>query len=74
MHVILSITTSTFTVVDCGTLNDPSNGQVTLNGTTFWSVATYTCDPGFNIVGDMKRICQANGTWSGNEPTCEGIK
>ena len=60
------------TVVDCGDLDDPTNGQVLLNGITFGSTATYTCDPGFILTGAMERICQANGNWSGNEPTCEG--
>ena len=59
-------------VVDCGDLDDPNNGQVSLDGTIPGSIATYTCDPGFGLVGVMERMCQANGQWSGNEPTCEG--
>ena len=59
-------------VVDCGGLSSPQNGQVILTNTTFGSTATYQCDEGFNLIGDMQRICQSNGVWSGNEPTCEG--
>ena len=59
-------------VIDCGELDDPDNGQVSHDETTVGSIATYTCDPGFNIVGNMTRICQENGDWSGTEPTCEG--
>ena len=62
----------TVIIIDCGELDDPNNGQVSLNGTTLGSIATYTCDPGHSLIGDMERICQENGTWSGNEPTCEG--
>ena len=62
----------TVIITDCGELDDPNNGQVSLNGTTLGSIATYTCDTGFDLIGDMERICQANGNWSGNEPTCEG--
>ena len=58
--------------VDCGVLDDPNNGQVSLDGTTPGSNATYTCDPGFSLIGNMERICQQNGQWSGSEPTCEG--
>ena len=61
-----------YTVVDCGDLDDPMNGRVSLDETVFESIATYTCDPGFVLVGNMERICQADGTWSGTEPTCEG--
>ena len=34
-------------------------------------VATYTCDPGFILVGDRIQICGSDGTWSGMAPTCE---
>ena len=53
-------------IVDCGSLPDPANGQVTLNGTGFHSMANYTCDPGYGLVGNATRICQLDGTWSGS--------
>ena len=59
------------TVVDCDTLSDPANGQVSTSGTTFGQTATYSCNPGYNLVGDNTRACQATGNWSGSEPTCE---
>ena len=59
------------TVVDCSTLNDPANGQVSITGTTFGETATYSCNTGYNLVGDNTRTCQATGVWSGNEPTCQ---
>ena len=63
-----------FTVVGCGTLNNPANGQVSHTaGTTFTQTATYSCDTGYNLVGDSNRICQATGVWSGRAPTCQGI-
>ena len=62
------------TVVDCGSLTDPANGQVNLTaGTTFGQTATYSCNTGYNLVGDSTRACQATGEWSGSTPTCEGI-
>ena len=65
------------TVVDCGTLNTTTNtttnGQVSHpNGTTFGQKATYSCNTGYNLVGDSTRMCQADGMWSGSEPTCIG--
>ena len=57
--------------MDCGTLTDPANGQVNHTaGTTFGQTATYSCDTGYTLVGDSTRTCQADGMWSGNEPTC----
>ena len=58
-------------VVDCGSLDDPDNGQVSPHNTTFGSIATYVCDSGFNLIGNMQRTCQENEDWSGSEPTCE---
>ncbi len=56
--------------VDCGTLSDPGNGTVNAPTTTFMYTATYNCNTGYNLTGDMTRTCQANGTWSGTDPTC----
>ena len=59
------------TVVDCSALTNPPNGQVSTTGTTFGQTATYSCNMGYNLVGDTTRTCQATGNWSGSEPTCE---
>ena len=62
------------TVVDCGSLTDPANGQVDLtSGTIFRQTATYSCNTGYNLVGNSTRTCQATGEWSGSAPTCEGM-
>ena len=57
-------------VVDCLNLTSPSNGEVSLNTTTFESVATYTCEEGYLLGGFPVRECQANGSWSEEEPFC----
>lgn len=56
--------------VDCGPLPDPDNGQVTVFETTFGSSAIYSCNPGFQLVGDARRICTDSGKWSEKEPAC----
>ena len=58
-------------VIDCGSLSNPPRGSVDLSdGTTTGSVAVYSCDPGFELAGDMERTCQADGTWNGSQPFC----
>ena len=61
-----------FTAVDCGSLDAPSNGAVsTSSGTTFNRVATYTCITGYMISGTTNtRTCQATGSWNPAPPTC----
>lgn len=57
--------------VDCGDLDDPENGEVSLTGTTFGSNATYSCNDGYFLEGESSRVCQSDGNWSGEAPTCE---
>ena len=57
--------------VDCGPLDNPSNGNVVLDDTTLRSEAAYTCHVGHFLVGSDARTCLSNGSWSGSEPFCE---
>ena len=60
-----------YTVIDCGPLTDPVNGQVdTSSETTFGSTASYSCNNGFTLNGDNTRICGSNGVWSNLQPSC----
>ena len=69
LHDFMSLT-----AVDCGPLTDPANGIVNHTaGTTSEQTATYSCNTGYNLVGDRTRTCQAEGNWSGSAPTCEGM-
>jgi len=61
------------TAVDCGTLTNPVNGQVSHSGgTTFEQTATYSCNAGYGLIGDNTRTCQATRVWSGSAPICQG--
>ena len=58
-------------VVDCGFLHNPDNGQVeTSSGTTYTSSATYTCDRGYILNGDVSRTCHHNQSWIPMAPVC----
>lgn len=60
--------------VDCGSLRNPDNGQVTIPaGTTAGAQASYSCLTGFTLVGAVTRTCLATGAWSGLEPTCTEV-
>jgi len=60
-------------VVPCGAPNDIANGQRVYGGTPGRQTATYSCNTGYNLVGNRTRTCQPGGVWSGSEPTCEGV-
>ena len=57
-------------MVECGTLDDPTNGMVTVSTTIYNSVATYSCNIGHNLTGNDMRMCLETGSWSSSEPTC----
>ena len=60
--------------MDCGTLSDPANGQVNhTSGTTLGQTATYSCNTGYNLVGNSTRTCQSTGNWFGRAPICQGM-
>ena len=70
MHIINNI------VVQCPDLSDSTeNGEVVITpgsaARTVNSTAEYSCNGGYKLDnGDAKRICQAEGTWSGEAPQC----
>ena len=60
--------------MNCSTLTEPANGQISYTaGATFGQTASYSCNAGYNLVGDSNRICHATGVWSGSAPTCQGM-
>ena len=62
-----------YTAVDCGDLSDPLNGVVTYASTTFTTgLAIYECNENYTLNGNLSRICQADGSWSGVSPVCDG--
>ncbi|XP_070544275.1 uncharacterized protein [Ptychodera flava] len=57
--------------VDCGDLVSPGNGHVQYDGTTEGHDAIYSCDIGYHLFGSALRVCQLNGTWSGDIAHCQ---
>ena len=59
----------------CSDLNNPEFGVVSVTGLIPGSVATYMCNPGYNLVGNMTRDCvQLNSStvdWSDEAPVCK---
>ena len=58
--------------VSCGTLVDPTDGNVNVKGLEFGSTATYTCNSGFVLFGKGIRTCLESGVWNGQAPECRG--
>ncbi|XP_019614494.1 PREDICTED: uncharacterized protein LOC109462395 [Branchiostoma belcheri] len=62
----------TCTRVQCPVASSPVNGDS--SGSNFYQdVVQFTCDPGYDLVGDSSSTCQADRTWSSNTPSCSDI-
>ena len=49
----------------------PAFGRVVFsNNRALQSVATYTCNHGYAVVGDTRRHCLESEQWTGEGPTC----
>ena len=59
---------------ECDNLPDPPFGGVSLSGNSIGDVATYVCEPAFELVGQPTRTCEQlndqTADWSGEEPVC----
>ncbi|XP_028273444.1 sushi domain-containing protein 2-like [Parambassis ranga] len=57
-------------VLSCGWLAPPSNGEK--EGTNYLQGAKvkFSCNEGYTLQGSEVRICQNNGLWSGEAPSC----
>ena len=56
--------------IECDPLDKPDNGDVIIESTLFQAIATYTCNPGYELIGTAQRICGGEGVWTGVAPTC----
>ena len=50
--------------IDNGRIKEPFRNN-------FGDKLIYECDNGYYLTGRQHRLCLANGTWDGQEPSCE---
>lgn len=56
-------------VLVCDTPSTISNGMTTMSSDE--QVVDYTCDLGFTLSGDSRRLCSTQGNgWTGSQPSC----
>ncbi len=60
--------------VVCLSLPAPNNGIVSYSDPPLGlnTVATYTCETDYTLIGNTTRTCENDGMWSGSATTCEG--
>ena len=60
--------------IRCPALTPQSFMKITESDNTYNSVVEYSCNPGYELVGDLRRTCLATREWSGTEPICVRIE
>ncbi|XP_017288668.1 sushi, von Willebrand factor type A, EGF and pentraxin domain-containing protein 1 isoform X3 [Kryptolebias marmoratus] len=56
--------------VRCSKPESIDRGYVRGTNYNFGAIIAYSCETGFMIRGEKRRVCQANGEWGGVLPTC----
>lgn len=58
--------------IDCGSISVPLNGAIAYEtDTRLDSIAEFSCERGFRLIGDAARTCLASGDWSLSSPSCK---
>ncbi|CAH2253124.1 fibulin-7 [Pelobates cultripes] len=60
-------------LVSCPVLEAPDNGNKFGSKYLMDHEVHYTCDSGYQLVGPSSRLCQQNGSWTGDVPHCKDI-
>ncbi|XP_051576791.1 sushi, von Willebrand factor type A, EGF and pentraxin domain-containing protein 1 isoform X5 [Myxocyprinus asiaticus] len=59
--------------VRCSKPESIEKGYVSGSNYSFGAVIAYSCDKGYFIRGEKRRICKASGEWGGVLPTCQPV-
>ena len=59
-----------YSVVECE-LEIPENGNAVINGTGLGSTVQYSCNDGYEVVGQTWQECLESGTWSEGQVRCQ---
>ncbi|KAH3889331.1 hypothetical protein DPMN_013385 [Dreissena polymorpha] len=70
---IWSASPPTCVILDCGPVANITQGTLTYspaNSKQYGSTVFYDCNDGYEIKEVSSRVCEANGLWSGTQPSC----
>ena len=59
-----------FNAAKCEELGDPNDGVVMVSGLYQGAIATYECNPNYELQGTATRTCDTSAMWTNSEPSC----
>ena len=68
--IIINLLTFSLTALSCGSPEEISHGWHSGDCYTLGCEISYHCMTGFELVGPSEILCQANGIWSSEPPSC----
>ena len=57
----------------CPKLVPPANGNVYISGVRSEARVIYSCNTGYQLLGNKVRTCLVSGVWSGSVPNCSEV-
>ncbi len=66
-------TIPTCTFVECYTIVTIDNGVVNGTDYAYSSILLFTCNDGYQLVGNSSIVCTSQGIWNSSEPFCNSI-
>ncbi|NXF37265.1 FBLN7 protein, partial [Nyctibius bracteatus] len=73
LHASLAKASPEPPAASCPALQAPADGRKFGTKYLVEHEVHFACDPGFQLLGSSTRTCQANGSWTGQEPRCAEI-
>ena len=61
-----------FAAQPCENIDTPLNGTMNCSGLVTDASCSFSCDPGYDLVGSQFRTCLPSSRWSGNFTFCKG--
>lgn len=58
--------------ISCPVPGHFSRGQILGRSYLFGDKITYQCNEGYDLKGNVQRVCKSDGKWSGGTPICIG--
>ena len=59
-------------IISCGEPDNVQNGKYSGNTHTYSSIILYSCNEGYEIIGNSTAVCLANKSWN-SVPTCKQV-
>lgn len=56
--------------VQCASFTEPDSGSVTIATNGVQTVATYSCEDGYTLIGQSESVCQSDGQLSEEGQVC----